>query len=110
MHSLAAIIGFRLLAIATGYEDANDADSLRHDPLFKMALERLSSERDLCSQATISRLENLPDLLTLLRMGQAMVDLYCASFHRVPKRIVPDADDTSDAMHDGHQLHLFNAN
>jgi len=79
VHSLADIIGFRLLAIATGYEDANDADSLRHDPLFKMALERLPSERDLCSQATISRLENLPDTRALLRMGRAMVDLYCAS-------------------------------
>lgn len=60
VHTLADIIGFRLLAIAAGYEDGNDADSLCSDPLFKMALERRPSERDLCSQATISRLENLP--------------------------------------------------
>ncbi|RTR08290.1 transposase, partial [Azospirillum griseum] len=74
VHSLTDIIGFRLLAIAAGYEDGNDADSLRADPLFKMALERLPSERDLCSQSTISRLENLPDTRALLRMGRALVD------------------------------------
>lgn len=109
VHSLADIIGFRLLAIAAGYEDGNDADSLRSDPLFKMALERLPSERDLCSQATISRLENRPDARSLLRMGRAMVDLYCASFRQVPKRIVLDVDDTFDAVHGGQQLRLFNA-
>lgn len=75
VHALADIIGFRLLAIAAGYEDGNDAASLRSDPLFKMALELLPSDRDLCSQATISRLENLPDTRALLRMGRAMVDL-----------------------------------
>lgn len=109
VHSLADIIGFRLLAIAAGYEDGNDAGSLRSDPLFKMALERLPSERDLCSQATISRLENLPDTRALLRMGRAMVDLYCASFRQVPKRIVLDVDDTFDTVHGGQQLRLFNA-
>jgi hypothetical protein len=109
VHSLADIIGFRLLAIAAGYEDGNDAGSLRSDPLFKMALERLPSERDLCSQATISRLENLPDTRALLRMGRTMVDLYCASFRQVPKRIVLDVDDTFDTVHGGQQLRLFNA-
>ena len=73
VHSLADIVGFRLLAIAAGYEDGNDADRLRRDPLFKMALEHLPSERDLCSQATISRLENRPDTRALLRMGQVSV-------------------------------------
>ena len=109
MHTLADIIRFRLLMIAAGYEDANDATGLRLDPLFKMALERLPSERDLCSQSTISRLENLPDARTLLRLGRALVDLYCASFRQVPKRIVLDVDDTFDAVHGGQQLRLFNA-
>ena len=57
-HSLAEIIGFRMLMIAAGYEDGNDADALRSDPMFKLALERLPSAADLCSQSTISRLEN----------------------------------------------------
>jgi len=56
-YSLAEIIGFRMLMIAAGYEDGNDADALRSDPIFKVALERLPSAADLCSQSTISRLE-----------------------------------------------------
>jgi Transposase DDE domain group 1 len=108
-HGLADIIRFRLLMIAAGYEDGNDASSLRSDPMFKMALDLTPSDRQLCSQSTISRLENLPDTRALLRMARAMVDLYCSSFHQVPKRIVLDVDDTFDAVHGGQQLRLFNA-
>ena len=108
-HTLADIIRFRLLMIAAGYEDGNDANSLRVDPMFKMAHDLAPSDRELCSQSTISRLENLPDARALLRMGRAMVDLYCASFKQVPKRIVLDIDDTFDAVHGGQQLRLFNA-
>src|SRR5271165_3287352 len=108
-HSLADIIRFRLLMIASGYEDGNDASHLRGDPAFKMAMDLTPSERELCSQSTISRLENLPDARVLLRMGRAMVDLYCASFREVPKRITIDIDDTFDAVHGGQQLRLFNA-
>ena len=108
-HSLAEIIRFRLLMIAAGYEDGIDANSLRGDPMFKMALDLAPSERELCSQSTISRLENLPDVRGLVRMGRAMVELYCGSFASVPKRITLDIDDTFDAVHGGQQLALFNA-
>jgi len=108
-HSLADIIGFRLLMIGAGCEDGVDANSLRRDPMFKMALDLTPSDRELCSQSTISRLENLPDVRALLRMGRAMVDLYCESFAKVPKRITLDIDDTFDAAHGGQQLRLFNA-
>ena len=108
-HNLADIIRFRMLMIACGYEDGNDADSLRRDPAFKMALERLPSDAELCSQSTISRLENLPDTKALLRMGREMIDLYCGSFRQVPARIVLDFDDTFDVVHGGQQLRLFNA-
>jgi hypothetical protein len=109
VHPVADIIRFRMLMIAAGYEDGNDATGLRGDPLFKLALERLPSDRDLCSQSTISRLENLPDARTLLRLGRALVDVYCGSFRQVPRRIVLDIDDTFDAVHGGQQLRLFNA-
>jgi DDE family transposase len=108
-HTLGEIIRFRLLMIGAGYEDGNDASSLRSDPMFKMALDLSPSDRELCSQSTISRLENLPDARALLRMGRAMVDLYCESFQRVPNRITLDIDDTFDAVHGGQQLRLFNA-
>ena len=108
-HSLADMIRFRLLMIAAGYEDGNDAASLRQDPVFKMAQGIAPSGRHLASQPTISRLENMADVRALLRMAGAMVDLYCTSFRQVPKRIVLDIDDTFDAVHGGQQLRLFNA-
>src|SRR6201747_601750 len=109
VHGLDEIIRTRLLMIAAGYEDGNDVDHLRRDPMFKLAMNRLPDDGDLCSQPTISRLENLPDARALLRMGRAMVDLYCASFRQVPRRITLDIDDTFDAVHGGQQLRLFNA-
>jgi len=109
IHGLDEIIRMRMLMIAAGYEDGNDADSLRSDPMFKLAMGHLPDDGDLCSQPTISRLENLPDARTLLRMGRAMIDHYCHSFRQVPRRIVLDIDDTFDAVHGGQQLRLFNA-
>ncbi len=102
------MLRFRLLMIA-GYEDGNDADSLQHDPLFKLANGRLSDEAVLCSQPTLSRLENTPGPRALVRMARAMMALYCASFRHVPRRITLDIDDTFDAVHGGQQLRLFNA-
>jgi hypothetical protein len=108
-HRLAEIIRFRMLMIAAGYEDGNDADALRRDPMFKLALDRLPSDEELCSQSTISRLENLPDVRALLRLGRALIEQYCTSFRQVPKRIILDVDDTFDRVHGGQQLRLFNA-
>ena len=108
LHGLDEIIRFRMMMIAAGYEDGNDADSLRADPVFKLTMDRLPGHGDLCSQSTISRTENLPDRRALLRIGRAMVDHYCQSFRRVPRRIVLDIDDTFDTVHGGQQLRLFN--
>lgn len=109
-HSFAEMIRFRALLIACGYPDANDCDALRHDPAFKLAVGRLpESGPDLCSQPTISRLENLPGPIALKRMMAAMIDLFCDSFAQVPERIVLDIDDTEDEVHGGQQLALFNA-
>jgi len=108
-HRLNDIIHFRLLMAAAGYQDGNDATSPRCDPMFEMALDFAPSGRELCSQSTISRLENLPDIHALLHIGQAMIDFYCASFHEVPKRMILNIDDTFDAVHGSQQLHLFNA-
>ena len=109
VHRLPDLIRFRLLMIAAGYADGNDAISLRSDPIFKMAQDVLPSDRDLASQPTLSRLENMPDARSLVRMGRALVELYCASFRQAPKQIVLDIDDTFDAVHGDQQLRLFNA-
>jgi hypothetical protein len=52
-HTFAAIRRFRLLMIPAGYEDGNDTDMLRGDPMFKMALDLSPSDRELYSQPTI---------------------------------------------------------
>ncbi len=109
-HGLAEMIRFRALLIAAGYEDGNDCDALRADPGFKMAVgRRPESGADLCSQPTISRLENLPGPVALKRMMAAMVELFCDSFAAVPRRIVLDIDDTEDRVHGRQQLSLFHA-
>src|SRR6476646_8592797 len=93
-HELAEMIRYRALLIAAGYPDGNDCDALRCDPAFKMAVGRLpESGADLCSQPTISRLENLPGPTALKRMKAAMVELFCDSFEQVPRSILLDAVD-----------------
>lgn len=85
-HAMADILRARIFAIACGYEDANDLDRLRTDPAFKLACGRLpDSGIDLCSQPTCSRLENLPDLRTVIRLGWVLVDLCCRAMPRRPK-------------------------
>src|SRR3954451_12033504 len=87
-HTVPEMIRFRVLLIAAGYQDANDCDTLRSDPAFKMAVGRLpGSGRALCSQPTMCRLENLPMVTALKRMMAAMVELFCDSFEQVPTRI-----------------------
>ena len=109
-HTLAEMLRFRMLAIACGYEDADDCDSLRHDPLFKLAVGRPpESGSTLCSQPTMSRLENMPSRIEAARMTAALVDKFCRSFRKPPAAITLDIDDTCDEVHGHQQLSLFNA-
>ena len=108
-HSVADILRARMLAIACGYEDADDLDHLRTDPAFKLACGRLpDTGAELCSQPTMSRWENAPTLREVIRMSHAMVDIYCASYARPPAAITLDIDDTVDVVHGHQQLSLFN--
>src|SRR5207248_7117300 len=76
-HSLAALVCQRVFQIACGYEDQDDADTLRSDPLLKLACGRLpASEADLASQPTLSRLENAVDRPAVERLAEALADLY----------------------------------
>ncbi len=109
-HGLAEMLRFRMLAIACGYEDADDCDSLRFDPLFKLAVGRApESGVDLCSQPTMSRLENMPSRIEAARMTAALVDIFCRSFPQPPATITLDIDDTFDRLHGHQQMSLFHA-
>jgi hypothetical protein len=107
-HGVDDILRARMLAIACGYEDADDLDHLRTDPGFKLACGRLpDTGTDLCSQPTMSRWENAPTLREVIRMTHAMIDIYCASYPRPPAAVTLDIDDTVDVVHGHQQLALF---
>ena len=109
-HKLADILRARILAIACGWEDADVLDHLRKDPAFKLACGRLpDSGDDLCSQPTMSRWENAPNLREIVRIMEVLVDLWCASYSVPPKAVTLDIDDTCDEVHGTQQLSLFNA-
>jgi len=83
---------------------------LRDDPAFKLALERdPETGATLCSQPTISRMENLADTRALIGMAHEMVRFYCASFAHAPRQIVLEIDDAFDTVYGHQQLRLFNA-
>jgi Transposase DDE domain group 1 len=90
----------RVFQIAAGYEDANDANTLRHDPIFKLLLDRLpETGAPLASQPTISRFENRVSRTELSRMALVLVDQFRASYVSPPKLIVLDFDDTEAPVH-----------
>lgn len=108
-HTMEELLTQRVAQICCGYEDANDCDALRDDPLFKMAAGRLPEDSALASQPTMSRLENRVSARELLRMGYALVDQFIASYDHAPEAIVLDLDPTSDHVHGRQQMALFNA-
>src|SRR2546430_1366992 len=90
----------RVLQIAAGYEDANDANTLRHDPIFKLLLNRLpDTGPPLASQPTLSRFENQVSRTELYRLARVLVDQFITSYARPPQLIVLDFDDTEAPVH-----------
>jgi hypothetical protein len=110
VHPLGDLLRQRVFQIALGYEDADDADTLRRDPALKAACERLPvSGPELASQPTFSRLENQVSRTQLLRLAYALGDAFIASFDTPPTQLLLDIDDTADPVHGAQQLALFNA-
>ena len=113
LHPLPDLLRARILAIALGYEDADDLDHLRSDPGLKLACGRLpDTGRDLCSQPTVSRWENAPTLREVIGLMRVMVGVYCASYPTPPDAVTLDIDDIDDidnVVHGHQQLSLFNA-
>lgn len=108
-HTLEEMLSQRVAQICCGYEDADDCDHLRDDPLFKMTAGRLPEADALASQPTMSRLENRVTVKELLRMGYALIDQFISSFDEPPQAIVLDLDPSADHVHGSQQMALFNA-
>jgi hypothetical protein len=107
-HPLRDLVAQRMYQIASGYADANDANHLRRDPLFKLGVERspLDAEQDLASAPTFSRLEHQRDRKDLYRLTRALVDHFIASYAEPPAAIVLDIDHSDDPTH-GQQALAF---
>ena len=108
-HALAELVLQRIGQIACGYEDADDADTLRDDPVFKMfAGRKPESAAALASQPTHSRLENAISRKSLYKLAEMFCDTFIRSYEKAPEMIVLDFDDSEDRVHGNQQLALFN--
>ena len=108
-HQIVKLLKQRVFQIACGYEDGDDSDELRNDPVLKMACERLPDEEPLASQPTISRFENALSHTDLYRIAEVFLDIFIESYEKPPEAIILDIDDTDDPTHGHQQLALFNA-
>jgi hypothetical protein len=107
---IATLIKERVLAIASGYEDANDLDSLRSDPALKVACGRSpQTDVDLASQPTMSRFENSVSRKDLVRMAMALAENVVAQLPANTKSVILDIDETEDPCHGQQELKFFNA-
>jgi hypothetical protein len=99
----------RVFGLIAGYEDCNDHDRIRTDPVLKLSCDRSPAGEDLASQPTLSRFENWPTPREVARLDRLLVGHYI-DLHREdpPAEIVLDVDPTDDPCHGGQQLALFN--
>jgi DDE family transposase len=89
------------------YEDQNDHDTLRSDPIFKLIADRLPDDPDLSSQPTLSRFENAVSIADLWRLRDVLVDLFIQSFDQPPRHRTLDIDAFDDPAHGQQQLIMF---
>jgi hypothetical protein len=92
-----------------GYEDANDSNQLRHDPIYKIACGRLplSEEELLASQPTMTRLENHVSQQEVAKMRSRLVERFIERYKEAPQEIVLDIDGWDDPTHGEQQLSFF---
>jgi len=106
-HTLHEMVRQRIYGILAGYEDCNDHDTLRGDPVFKMVSGKKPEDPDLASQPTLSRFENAIDIPSLWRLHDFFIDDFIDSFDQPPHSLTLDFDATDDACHGQQQLALF---
>ncbi len=108
-HTFLEMVRSRVFGILAGYEDQNDHDALRTDPVFKLIADRLPEDDDLASQPTLSRFENQINIASLKRLRSVLVDQFIASFAEPPLSLTFDVNAVDDPTHGAQQLTLFHA-
>ena len=118
-HEVRTLVGQRVFAQALGYEDLNDHDRLRHDPVLAVLVGKLSARRRACAPAagksTLNRLElSRPEPTRYHRIGHdpaaieaLLVDLFVEAHAAAPEEIVLDLDATDDPIHGGQEGRFF---
>ena len=109
-HPLRDLLAQRVFQIGSGYADGNDADTLRCDPIFKLAANKapLDADNSLACGATHSRLENALSSKDIYRMARAMVLQFIAGYSSAPASITLDLDHTADITHGQQELSFYN--
>ena len=102
IHSVNRLLRQRVYALMQGYQDTNDVNYLKNDPLYKDIL-----DGDMASQPTLSRFENSMDKASIFSLCYAWVDRYISTLKN-RKRIVIDIDSTDDPTHGSQQMSMFN--
>lgn len=128
-HNLVELIKQRIIAIALGYEDLNDHDLLRYDPLLAILVDkhdptgqnrRCAKDRPapLAGKSTLNRLELTPADANQKsrykkivyhhdRVEKYFVDMFLESYKKAPKKIVLDLDNTDDPIHGNQEGRFF---
>lgn len=108
-HAFLDLLRQRVYQIASGYEDANDADTLRHDPTLKLACGRAPlTGDDLASQPTLSRLEATLDEDTCARVNEVLLAQFLDASRSRPRTVVLDIDTSEHETHGQQELAFYN--
>jgi len=120
-HKVVTLVGQRVFGIALGYEDLNDHDELRHDPLMAVLAGKLEARREDCApvagKSTLNRLE-LSRLQPTryhkishnpVAIKRLLVDLFLEAHDAAPNEIILDLDATDDPIHGDQEGRFFHA-
>lgn len=107
-HDMRTLVAQRIFGIAMGYEDLNDHNELRDDPLLQVVVERgIDQHHPLASSSTLCRLENTVSKEALSKMSAVFIDQFIASHPTAPDEIILDFDATDDAVHGKQEGRFF---
>ena len=108
LHPQRALLAQRIFGIACGYEDLNDHQQLRSDPLWQAVTDHPSPDDlpELGSPPTLCRLENRISKKTLFKIAAVLVETFIQSHSTPPEELILDFDATDDPIH-GHQQQRF---
>ena len=118
-HPFEDLLSQRLYQLMAGYEDLNDADSLKNDPLFQLLVKNEEidkADKALASSPTLCRLEKRVTFREIEKLAELQVDLYLQRNRKRWKKAIKkknliirlDLDPTDIATHGEQQLSLFN--